>query len=149
MIHQVGFVSAFWFIFFLLLLSHAVHGWGVMGNRQELLLGAFVKSLMQAAWTWWWFIDDQVQQTIPREYLSKPFPGVQNNLVTFLFLPVISCSELLISSIVSCLRFHSLVPGQCEPWCSRKESFSYSFQPIRKVLDFQTEIDFHDMEGYW
>lgn len=98
---------------------------GVVGNRQKLLLGAFVKSLMQAAWTWWWFIDDQVQQT-------TPFPGVQNNLVTLFFLPVISCSELLISSVVSCLRSHSLVPGQYEPWCSWKKSFSCSFQPRGK-----------------
>lgn len=135
MIHQVGFISAFWFIFFFyyyptLCSDDRV----VMENRQKLLLGAFVKSLMQSAWAWRWFTDDQVQQTIPWEHKSKPFPGVQNNLVTLLFLPVISCSELLIPSGVSCLRPHSLVPGQCEPWCPWKESFPAVFSHEERLL---------------
>lgn len=47
-------------------------------------------SLMQAAWAWWWFIDDQMQWTAPCECLSKSFSGGENDLVTLLFLPVIS-----------------------------------------------------------
>lgn len=124
----------------------------VMENRQKLVLGASVSKLDAGSLglmvIHWWSSATNSSMCKSEQVIFwvRGDKTIWWHYYSFLWF-FTSCSEVWIFGSFSCLRCHSLVPGQYEPWCPWKErNFLHSSQPWGKViidlvLAFPTGVD--------